>query len=392
LVLLLKLITVSHSLFGQLPYILNPERTDCQIIVRDEALLNGTLALACLDRDLDLDMKPSTLSLRLKGKAIRTVRQRLSAQAGDVTVETIGAIASLAAFDLLECLGQPEPRPDSMSFLHLAISRKGGLNRMAEAMADTYRECHILKRTILWLDASYAVLDNIPTRFSFYEAPILLASSALHTVSLYMTPLQIVFAELSELSRLADENEPAASTTSSFTFRMNPGDQVSGIERYVTNLTTQEVAADVLEILRLATFLYSARYIRRFSSNSRIQMRLAIRLQKCVNIHFSKIRTQEVADYDSHLVGESQDFGYLSIIVWSSLIGAAASGSLREICGRDDEAMRELWVDLILSMLRDLEIYSISRVEDLIAGLVTDTQRARGDRRLLLAACGVPEV
>jgi hypothetical protein len=278
-----------------------------------------------------------------------------------------------------------------MSFLHLAISRKGGLNRVAEAMADTYRECHILKRTILWLDASYAILDKIPTRFSFHEAPILLASSALHTVSLYMTPLQIVFAELSELSRLADENETTESKTSSFTFRMNPGDQVSGIERYVTNLTTQDISADVLEILRLATFLYSARYIRRFSSNSRIQMQLAMRLQTCVHLHFSRIRAQEAADDNFGLEEEFRDTGYSSIIVWSSLIGAAASGSLKEICGRDDESTRDLWIDIITSMLRDLEFYSISGVEQLIAGLITDTQRAQRDRRLLLGACRVPE-
>ena len=69
-----------------------------------------------------------------------------------------------------------------------------------------------------------------------------------------MTPLWVVFAELSELSRSADKLDTAPSSAQ----RIVLGDSVAGLEQYALNLNALGIKPNVLEVLRLSTFLYSA--------------------------------------------------------------------------------------------------------------------------------------
>ena len=379
---------VDRSLFGQVPYIVNPEKSSLQYALHDYALLNGMLALACLGRDLDQEMKASRLCLKLKGQTIQAVRQRLSEDPSNITVGTIGAIASLAAFDLLECLGRNEPRPDNMTFLHLAVSQKGGLNGLVKEVVSSCGQCSLLKRIILWLDLSFAIMDETPTHFSFHNTPIHLASTALHTVSLHMTPLKTVFAELSQLSRSVDNGNSYESDSHDQKWL---GDQVSGLEQYVTGLSTSEIASDVLEILRLATFLYSGRYIRRYSSNSRIQMQLAIRLQMSLQRHFQRNVDVDQVELGSQHRTPYQNPAYESIMLWSATVAAAASCSFKEISGLDHKERRSFWMGMLIDILQGFEINTITEVEAVLDSLTHDTDACRRDRKLLLTACGIPE-
>lgn len=381
---------VERSLFGQDPYIVNPERSALQYALHDHALFNGILALACLGRDLDQEMKASRLCLKLKGQTIRAVRHRLSEDPSNISIGTIGAIAALAAFDLVECLGRPEPRPDNMNFLQMAVSRKGGLHGLIKEEEDSCGRCSMLKRIVLWLDLSFAVMDETPTLFAFHDAPIHLASTALHTVSLHMTPLRTVFAELSELSRSADETL-SNDIKGQGAGRIWAGDPVAGMEQYVTALRANEIAPEVLEILRLATFLYSARYIRRFSSNSRMQMQLAIRLQTCLAARFG-------ADFNIRHVGtvfqladSYQGSLHRAVVLWSATVGAVSSGSFKEICWGDHQERRSFWTKMLSKLLRSFELTTVTEVEVVLGDLTQDTIACRRERRLLLDACGIPE-
>ena len=372
------------SLFGQVPYIVCPEQSPIEYAIQDPALLNGMLALASLGRDLDKDMRASTLCLNLKGKTIQAVRQRLLEEPHDISVGTIGAIASLAAFDLLECLGRNEPRPDNMTFLQLAVARKGGLHGLLKSVIDTSVQCTMIRRVILWLDLSFAIMDGTPMNFAFHDTPIHLASIALHNVSLHMTPLDIVFAELSNLSTSVDEGLPAG--------RDRDGDQVSEVEQYVANLRTDDLEQDVLEILRPTTFLYSARYVRQFSSNSRFQMQLAYRLQTYLGVHFQKVMKIRELGHGSETVSSCRSELYLPVIVWSMTVAAVSSGSFKEIGGRDQQERRSVWTKMIWNVLRTFEIDTITQVESMLEDMTHDTITCRKERRTLLMACSIPEV
>ena len=381
---------VEGSLFGQDPYIVNPERSSLQYALHDTALLNGIQALACLGRDLDQEMRASRLCLKLKGQTIRAVRHRLSEDPSNISIGTIGAIAALAAFDLLECLGRPEPRPDNMNFLQMAVSRKGGLHGLIKEEKDQSGRCSMVKRIVLWLDLSFAVLDETPTLFAFHDAPIHLASTALHTVSLHMTPLSTVFAELSELSRSADETM-SHHIKGQGAARIWAGDPVAGMEQYVTALRTNQIAPEVLEILRLATFLYSARYIRRFSSNSRMQMQLAIRLQTCLAAHFGADFNIRHVGTVSGLADSPQSLLHRSVVLWSATVGAVSSGSFKEISGRDHHERRSFWTKMLSKFLRSFELSTVTEVDVVLGNLTQVTIACRRERRVLLNACGVPE-
>jgi Fungal specific transcription factor domain len=382
---------VENSLFGQAPYVINANRSTFECALQDYALFHGVLALACLGRDINQDMRASHLCLKLKGLTIKAVRQRLSADSINIAVGTIGAIAALAAFDLLECLGRNEARPDSMSFLHLAVSRKGGLSQLATEGRGPCGHAELLKRIILWLDLSFAIMDETPSQFAFYDAPLHLPSIALHTVSLHMTPLQIVFAELSQLSRFADETGKDLAAEATDSGRKALADQVTGMEQYATNLGTAEVSPQVLEIIRLTTFLYSARYIRQFSSSSRIQMQLAVRLQRRLATEFRHACDTGKLELLSWQGKPDQCPSYQAVIVWAATVAANSSGSFKEICGCDHQERRAFWKDHIISMLERFEIGSIGVVETTVGNLTHDTEACRKDRRLLLQACGVKE-
>ncbi len=87
-----------------------------------------------------------------------------------------------------------------------------------------------------------------PTLFAFYGAPTDSASTALHIVNLYRTSIRSVFAELSKLSRSADEilsGDPMRQGAG----RIWAGDPVAGMEQCVTGLRTNEIAQGVLKIL-----------------------------------------------------------------------------------------------------------------------------------------------
>lgn len=385
----LLILVVKHSIYGQAPSSINPDRETIEYAMNDCALLSGLLALACLGRDLHQEIPPSKLCLELKGRTIKHVRERVGKDADSMTVGTIGAIAALAAFDMLECLGDGQPRPDNMTFLHLAVAKHGGLQGLVKNIPSTRRRYAVLERIILWLDLSYAVLDKTPNRFAFHNSPVHLESTALHHVSMHLTPLRMVFAELSELSQavdraLSDEELPPDPANSC------PGDRVFSVEQYVTSLDPHGLPQDVLEIVRLATFLYSARYIRQFTSNSRVQMGLSQRLQVCLKLYFQRSqRYCEDAFFNAPIAGVGSTGDTRAILLWSTTIAAASSCSFREIWKRDHEVRRAVWVEVIDEMMLQLAIRSISEAEAVVKSLTCDTAAARSDRRALLRACGL---
>jgi hypothetical protein len=66
----------------------------------DAAWLNGTLSLISLHHDLKVGKGISRESFFYRGETLRIVNERLKSSPRDVTDYTIGAIASLANFDV----------------------------------------------------------------------------------------------------------------------------------------------------------------------------------------------------------------------------------------------------------------------------------------------------
>jgi hypothetical protein len=373
---------VQHSIFGQSPSIFNPEGDILDFALLDPALMNGLLALACLGRDMHQETPPSAQCLEFKGRTIMMIRERVKDDASGIAMGTIGAVAALAAFDLLECLGDGRPRPDNMTFLQLAVDQKGGLQNLVKNIDNRVRRCATLQRVILWLDLSYAVLDQTPKRFAFHDSPTHLESIALHSVSLHMTPVHMVFVELSELSRAID-SQTSPSTVASRSF---PGDKVFSVEQYITNLDPCGWPQDMMEILRLATFLYSARYLRQYTTNSRFQMGVSERLRVCLDAYLMNVRqTCSGSHLDTYNASDIR-----AIVLWSTTVAAAASCSFCEIWGRDMVDRRAQWTKTINNMLQHLSIYSICEAEQVTSSLTHDTSTAQSDRRRLLQAVELP--
>ena len=94
------MLVVERSVYGQDPKALNSENTQLSYAVNDYALLHGLLSLSSLNLDLSTNAPTSRMSLVLKGRTIEAVRERLSDPSQDPTLGTIGAVATLAAFDV----------------------------------------------------------------------------------------------------------------------------------------------------------------------------------------------------------------------------------------------------------------------------------------------------
>ncbi|EHK19747.1 uncharacterized protein TRIVIDRAFT_68247 [Trichoderma virens Gv29-8] len=88
--------------YMQNPLVLNPESSHLSYGFADAALLHAFFSLAGLYHDLSVGTKITPLSLMHRGETLRLVNERIAQTPLQLSDGTIGAVAALATFDMVD--------------------------------------------------------------------------------------------------------------------------------------------------------------------------------------------------------------------------------------------------------------------------------------------------
>ena len=274
------------------------------------------------------------------------------------------------------------------------------------------------------LDCSYAILNDVPPLYSVAELPVFLPdrtydghSGSLHSMSL-MSHFQPLLVSLSNLSKRINHKHLQDTALSDPTAqKLFLGDQICGVEQYLVGMHFDDVPFQVVRLVRLASFLYIARFVRLIPQKSRIlaqlvsKMRaagtaLTVSLSDCSDEAWPS--TLSISSSTSRGVGPAIDYvatdepGTLRLLFFCATIACIETGpSLREYNPQSISSFQyegKFWLDFLSFTTEKLQLETVTEAVGCLDDIVHVTNLCRkevvqafeGLRVLKISAEGSP--
>ncbi|KAL7912344.1 hypothetical protein GGI35DRAFT_445025 [Trichoderma velutinum] len=322
--------TIHMTFYVQNPLALNPEDSRLPYAFADAALLHALFSLASLHRDLSVGTKVTPLCLMHRGETLRLINERLTNTPLQLSDGTIGAVAALATFDLLD--GRLQSARWNLQGLQRMVDQRGGLRLVGKEARDVCGTS-LLQRAICWSDLCSAAFTNEKPWFPVTPSNSPLSRPYAQDNSLFSS-IGSIFDKLSELSVWLCHPHNSVSRRFSFS------DSIYLVEHALHSLP-QDIYSCYHEPRRIAAVIYVYMFLRQIPHSAGVYQPLLARLHASVEQSINKNRE----DFSNQASSIS--------LLWICFIGAATSKLPSKT-----ESCREWWISLLRNICKGLNVVS----------------------------------
>ncbi|RDW65478.1 hypothetical protein BP5796_10170 [Coleophoma crateriformis] len=355
-----RALTLYHqNVFKTNSFAFNPTEAFVAYAAADPALLNATLSLLTLYNDLSMGHEVSQEALLHRGEALRIVNERLRWSPAEISDGTIGAVANLAHFEIMN--GLFENALTHFNGLSHMVSTRGGLLALGSN--------ELVQKSVGWADISFSssfhhalqypllgnrVCDGRLSEFVLHTRHRYLPASYISPTKHLGTDVEQVFLALAICSTILDLGEKASDEDKE---QFSRGSYIAGYRlSCLPNQSDEVVGADFIrKIARVATLLYLHLALKEIPKTSQVNKHLTSQL-------YTFLDPLEITPSTLSPILNNSNSNDAQLIVWNLFMGASAA--------RGVHGMENFFVQLLADALNQLGVRDIQQFRKILASVL----------------------